>query len=585
MKRYLSLILCAVMLLGVFTSCSTLKGDDKGMVLDVYMSTPIVDFDPALHFNDDALTKIFDMIYEGLTDLDENGKWFKALMKNYKYTKNKDGSGYTLLIKLNLTKWTDGRTVQAQDFVYAWKRILDPDFRCEAAAMLYDIRNAFDVKMGDASIDDLGVAAVDTYALEIYFDHDIDVNHFFEMMASPAMVPLREDIVSRDKYWAKQTSTIVTNGPFALKALNKGEIMRLERSNYYYLNAEDETEPLDHYVIPYRLLTQYAYGDTTVQLAKFEAGELYYIDEIPLASRKQYKDTATVTDNLNTLTYVFNESNKLFQKAEVRRALSMALDRNAIADIVTFAAPATGLIGPKVFDATTGSSFRAVGGELIKTAADVSGAKSLLSSAGVTSGKFTITIRSNDVDRAVADYVKGVWEGLGFTVTVRELDSSKVAGYDNAYLDDFTEAYYAGDYDVIGIDMLMLGTDPWCTLAPFASKFSGNGVDMNSANYDVKGHNCGYLSADYDAIIEKAFEDKTVAGRTAVLHDAEKKLMEDMPVCPLVFLQDAYLIHPDLSGYKSYYYGTRDFKRMKNKNYVPVETEEEIPGAATTAAK
>ena len=102
MKRYLSLILCAVMLLGVFASCSTLKGDDKGMVLDVYMSTPIVDFDPALHFNDDALTKIFDMIYEGLTDLDENGKWTKALIKSYKYTKNKDGSGWTLLIKLNL---------------------------------------------------------------------------------------------------------------------------------------------------------------------------------------------------------------------------------------------------------------------------------------------------------------------------------------------------------------------------------------------------------------------------------------------------------------------------------------------------
>jgi oligopeptide transport system substrate-binding protein len=177
MKRIISLLLCAVMLLGVLSACTTIEGDNSGMVIDVYMTNPLTDFDPTMHFDDNSMIKIFDLIYEGLTDLDEEGKWKKALMKSYEF-KGNDEDGYSLLITLNSTRWTDGRTVQSADFVYAWKRILDPDFKCEAAALLYDIKNARDVKLGDASIDDVGVSSVDTYVLQIDFDHKIDVDLF-----------------------------------------------------------------------------------------------------------------------------------------------------------------------------------------------------------------------------------------------------------------------------------------------------------------------------------------------------------------------------------------------------------------------
>ena len=194
-------MLCAVMLLGVLASCTTIEGDNSGMVIDVYMTTELFDFDPALHYNDDAMVKILDLIFEGLTDIDENGKWKKALMKSYEI-KGNDEDGYYMLITLNSTRWSDGRTVQAADLVYAWKRILDPDFRSEAAALLFDIKNARDVKLGDASIDDVGIAAVDTYVLQIYFETKIDYDVFLRNLASPALVPLREDIVARDANWA-----------------------------------------------------------------------------------------------------------------------------------------------------------------------------------------------------------------------------------------------------------------------------------------------------------------------------------------------------------------------------------------------
>ena len=571
MKRMISLMLCAVMLLGVLSACTTLEKGDKGMVINVYIATELFDFDPARHFNDDAMVKIYDLIYEGLTDLDENGKWKKALMKEYEIIGNAE-DGYSMLITLNNTRWSDGRTVQAADFVYAWKRILSVDYHSEAATLLYDVKNAYEVKQGDVSIDDVGIAAVDTYVIQVDFVSEINVDNFFQKLASPALVPLREDIVDRDTYWATQTATIATNGPFAIKEINKGGVLRLERSVQYYLNPEAENQALDTYVIPYKMLNDYSVTDV---IAEFEAGKLFYVAEIPLASRAEYKKEAKVTDLLATHTYCFNTNNELFKDARVRRALSMALDRNEIVNIVTFAKPATGLIPEKVFNTTAKTSFRKEGENLIASNADVAGAKALLQQAGVTSGSFSIAIRQNEVDRAVADYVKGVWESLGFKVTVEEIKPKKLIDYDRAYADTFAVKYETGNFDVIAIDAQMLSTDPFTALAPFAAAFSGNGVDMNSANYDLYPHVTGYNSEAYNSLIASAYAEKDASARAAILHEAEKLLMEDMPIVPLFFMQDAYLIHDDLSGYKSSYFGSRDFKGMKLKNYMdylPKET-------------
>lgn len=574
MKRVLSLMICAVMLLGALAGCTTIEEGTKGMIIDVYMTREMVDFDPALHFNDDAMVQVFDLIFEGLTDLDENGKWKKALMKEYELLGN-DDDGWYMLITLKNTKWTDGRTVQAADFVYAWKRILNATFKSEAAALLYDITNARDVKMGDVSIDDVGISAVDVYVLQVNFDKKPDVDRFFTAVSSPALVPLREDIVERDAHWAKQASGIVTNGPFAIKSLTKGEVMRLERSGYYYLDDE-KNEALDKYVIPYRLVTNYSYGDAAAQLEKFEAGELFYLDEIPLASREQYKNEAVITDELATHTYYFNTNNKLFSDARVRRALSMAIDRNEIVKIVTYAKAATGLIPYNVFETSVGTSFREIGGDVIAAAADVAGAKALLGEAGVNGGSFTITVRNDEADLAVAAYVKGVWESLGFKVTVEEVAPAKIKGTDkNIYSEAITERYQSGDFDVIALDLQMLAPDAFVALAPFAAEFSGNGVNMDSPTYDVYGHATGYKNDAYDALIEKAYAAANAADRAAALHEAETMLMADMPVMPLIFLQDAFLIHDDLSGYGSSYYASREFKQMKLKNYTAYLPEED----------
>jgi len=565
-KKAISLILAALMGITSLSGCSTLKGDDKGATINMYLTTEVHNFDPHCSIVDDAQLKVLSLIYEGLTTMGENGKWQKALMKDYSVESNKDDD-FSIIVNLKETRWSDGRTVQAADFVYAWKRLLDAELPNEAASLLYEIKNARAIKQGDKSIDDLGVSAPDIYVLKIEFERKIDLDVFFANCSSIALVPLREDVITRygETVWATKPSTIVTNGPFQPREMTE-TTLRLERSAYYFRDPEKK-QALDKYVIPFRLLVDFSKGDASKQLEAFNDGTLDYNGEIPLNQRAALADQVKLTDMMATHTYVFNTKNPLFAKAEVRRALSMALDRQAIADIVVYADPATGYIPTKVFDTAKGTSFREVGGDLLNTTADVAGAKNLLKSAGVTSGSFEITVRKgNAVDLAVANYVVGVWKGLGFDVSIKELGRDSVTVDEDSYpCDEFLEAYDSSDFDVIAIDMNMLSPYAFNALSQFSAPFSGNGVDMNSDDYDMFTHVSGYSSAAYDELIQQAYNDQS----TDILHQAEKKLMEDMPVCPLVFLKDAYLVSDDLKGVSSDYYGTRDFNEAKLKDYVP----------------
>ena len=582
MKKALSLILVVLMLASVLVGCTTLEktetGDyDKGAIIKVNLTSETYNFDPQQSITDDSMLKVMSLLYEGLTRLDKNGKWENAIMKKYKIEKDTEDE-FSILVYLKNTRWSDARTVQAADFTYAWKRMLDPDASCEAASLLFDIKNARDIKLGDATIDDLGATAVDTYTIRIEFEHKIDLDEFFVKCSSLAMSPLREDVVSHygEEHWSAKTTTIVTDGPFVPKGIEYGSLLRLDRNAYYFIDPEKNQAP-DKYVIPYRVVTEYERGDASDMLAAYNAGEIFYDGEIPLAERANLKKKATVTDLMSSHSYLFNVNNELFSDARVRKALSLALDRQAIADIVVFADPATGFIPNKVYDVKLGSSFRKVGGKLIESSADVDGAKQLLSEAGVRGGSFTITVRDNEVDLAVADYVKGVWENLGFNVKIDALSFSKLKGDSSIAVDDFEEAYDSGDFDVIAYDMVMSSPFAFPALAPFALSFSGNGVDMASETYDLYGHVSGFNSEEYNALIESVYNETDKAKQYELLHDAEEMLLDEMPVMPLVFLKDAYIANGKvISGIKTDYYGTRDFKDLKQKNYMKYkETETE----------
>ena len=561
MKKLISMLLLVATLTLTLAGCTTLEEDEKGATINVYIGNEISDYDPALAYTDDSAAKVLGLVYEGLTRINSKGKVENALMKSYKIIEDPEKNDYRMQITIKNTKWSDGRVVAADDVVYAWKRILDPEFTCSAAALLFDIKNARDVKHGDNSIDDLGVAAIDDTVIEVQFEEKIDYDLFLENLACLALVPLREDIVTRYESFGTSTTSLCTNGPFAIKGLEEGESLMLERNVYYYRDTDND-DPLDKYVLPYRLMINFAANEEENTTA-YENGEIFYLGEIGLSKRADYADDAKVTDLLSTHSYIMNTTKSVFSDAATRVALSNALDRNAIASLVTFATPATGLIPGTVYDTKGGDSFRENGGDLISATA----------SSGSGSGSFTLTVRNNAVDVAIAEYSKGVWEAMGFSVTIEALSAS-----------EYKEVYESGDYDMIAVDYQCPSTDAFGALAVFAPAFSGNGIDIQNDNYDYVPYIPGYDNAAYNELIESAFLEKDRAARSQYLHDAEALLMQDMPIIPVVFNQDAYVYNSDvLSGIKDYYYGYRNFNRLNMKNWRDYE-ETSAQGETTTAA-
>lgn len=559
MKKLITMLLAAAMSVTLLAGCgSSLKEDEKGATVNLYIGTEIVDFDPAIAFTDDSAVKVLGLVYEGLTRIGANGKVEKALMKEYEIVEDVEEGEYSMLIEINDTKWSDGRVVSADDVVYAWKRILDPEFSNTAAPLLFDIKNARDVKMGDMSIDDLGIAAVDNTVLEVKFEGKIDYDLFLENLACLALVPLREDVVTRyakeGTSFGTKVSSMCSNGPFAVKGLDSGDSLTLERNVYYYrITDKDKADALDKYVLPYRLVVNFD-ADVEENTLAYENGEIFYLSEIAASKRTEYAKKAKVSNLLSTTSIIFNAENEIFDDADVRRGLSMALDRKAIADIVTFADPATGLVPPAVYDKKVGDSFRKNGGDLISVTADAAGAKSLINKA---SGKFAITCRDDEIEIAIAESCADAWEALGYKVEVNELNLRR-----------YRKAYEEGDYDVILLDYQSLSTDSFGVLAPFATAFSGQGIDIQNDNYDPVSFIKGYENDEYNELIENAFAEKNRAARSAVLHEAEALLMEDMPIIPLIFNKDAYVYNSKvLSGIDSYYYGFRDFNDLKMKNW------------------
>lgn len=151
-------------------------------------------------------------------------KVVKAQAKSVKVLDKPSDDYYAIEIKLNYTCWSDGTQVLAADYIYAWKRILEPGFRGEAANMLFDIKNARAVNSGDVSVDDLGVSDVATDVIRIEFEGKPITTSFMNILQVRCLSRFAEiavDKVAAD--WSSSSSIVVCNGPFCVRTYTPGE--------------------------------------------------------------------------------------------------------------------------------------------------------------------------------------------------------------------------------------------------------------------------------------------------------------------------------------------------------------------------
>ena len=579
MKKVLAFLLALSMCLALVTGCTKIDSDDpaqKGPEFDVYLGTKVMNLDPAISYTDENAVKILSLIFEGLTKLDENGKLKKALAKKMEITEDPKTGKERLEITINDTYWSDGSSVQANDVIYAWKRILDPGFDSPAASMLYCIKGARDAKRGDISIDDIGLYSVKKDKFIVEFEEGTDIDEFIYNTSSPALVPLRENkVASYPDTWSRSATDLSTNGPFRVKKFSDDpkEHITLERSKYYYLNQEVETEAIDKFVTPFRIHVRYDVPmDKTVVsstaetdiLTMYRNKELFYITGLTAATAPAYGDEVQIEEEASAFMFYFNLSTSAFKEPAIRKAFSMALDRNYVAQLAGLGTtPATGVLNDKVYDTKNGTSFREAGGAVINPAGDLEGAKAALKEADIYPEDYDdiyILVRQNEVndsyasaqlgfmsnEKAIAQYAASVWKQLGFNVVVRATDNAT-----------FEDAYKTGDYDVVGMDYQMISAYPVYDLAAFSNEYSGTAVPVK-----------GYKNEQFDALLTSAFEESDAAKKAEILHEAETVLINDYAVVPVIFNTNAYVVSGELSKVTNNYWGAQLFTKTQLKDYV-----------------
>ena len=554
MKRIIALILLAALAFSVslsFVGCGA--PEDPGAEIGVYLGDRAFDFDPSDYYVDSNAEQVMSLLFEPLFTVDEDGDLECAAADDYDINEKER----EIVITLRETYWSDDVQVKAQDYIYAWRDvILEPNNPNHAAALFYDIENAIEVKNGRASLYEFGAVASDVFEITIKYREGADTEQLLKNLASVATSPLREDVVSKAKtYWSKSIVTIVTNGPFKVKIFDEalGEF-ELERNLGFHQNSK--VEDYDDEVIPYKLISTFRVDDTFVDLtySDIENKTVFYLGDAPLSDRAANKDKAVTFDDLSTYSYVFNTEKPLFAIKEVRQALSMALDREAIVSALTFGKAATGFLPDTVAKNVYGKN---IPNRLTGTLAEAEALLSEVDFKGIDKS-FTLTVNDDEESLAIAEIAKAAWESLGFEVKINAVGSVSSKIMDQATAEFVTindskiqalakEASYGKrDFDIIALDWQMYSDDPFVALSAFTSHLNGNGVDFTTGKY--RSTVSGWWSSEYDNYMNIAYlagDDKYA--EAGALEMAEKYLIENCPVIPVIYGQSFAFVNEELS--------------------------------------
>lgn len=591
MKRLLALTLACLFVVSALVGCGgedadKKKDEIKGAEIQMFLTTLPESIDPAASYTTVDHIRYMGLLYEGLTTINEKGKLENALCKSYEYEFNQRTGNLELLITLENSRWSDGNKITADDFRFAWKRILLPENKNANAALLYPILNAKKVKEGLCSEDDFGMYSLKNNLIQITFEKDYvneddhtkgevkkKVEYFMRRLASPALVPLREDVVDEEtKDWCKPNgSTYVTNGPFKIKAWNSGEFS-LERSVNYRCVGDSESNDIDQEVKPYKLITAYYNGQRAGDhYQHFVDEKCFYLNlnsapaEVVEGFGKKVEEDATLS---STVVYL-DHTHELFQDVRVRQALSLALDRSAMA-AATNSSPATGFVPTGVEDVKVSADFRKKGGDLWAKNANMEEAKRLIEEAGIKPNDYVISIEFSNLradDEELATALQDAWKELGFkkirfgSKKQMYIDSKENGTYE---LNKNNEAVDAAS--VIIVNQQSMTSDAYSVLTAFSGEYGGNVVDVTLKDVVYGENTIAYADEAYDELCAAFVNADDVKTRTAAMHEAEKYLAEQMPVIPLVF-NNSYYVTQKLSGYETDKFGRLDFTQLEQKNF------------------
>lgn len=596
MKKLVCLLLVVVMAISLVSCGSSLEEGEKGAIIKMCLTTLPDTFDPSAYSIDADCAKIYSLIYMGLTTLNSKGELSKGLAYEWGYYYDSIYEEDKMYFQMYETGWSDGRSVSSSDFVYAWSRILSPESNSPYASLLYCVKNAKAVKMGDMTSDDLGLAAADDTRIEITFEDGYvkgngqDVaKQFATTVANIAFAPLREDKVGVDWTTGFALSEVMSCGPYSLRSYsNTSDLRKLELERNTFYRRDDDDDALDEYVTPYKIIFTYDAENGELEKAseQFDAKDVHYLAEFNKTTYEKYASKVKSANNLSSYVYYFNTENKLFKDSRVRQALSLAIDRNAVAELIGCGSVAANSFVPNgVFaaGASKGSGFNK-DSNVYSTSADTDKAKALLKEAGVKSGSFTITYineSESDANKQVAEYIAEAWSALGFNVSTKSV-SWKIGSTSKGIRDVLANAD-GEQFDVFAVDLAMSSVNAEAYLLQFANGYSGGSVSLTEENADNK-HFTGFDDEEYNKLAAQIVAESDGSARAELLHQMELLLAEKSPATALVFGKNSYVASSKLSDYGTYYNGAPTFFETELEGWRDINKQIEAEEAALEEA-
>lgn len=541
-KRMAAVLLMLALLAGLAAGCGE---QEEALTVSAAIGDGIETLDPIYAVDEEDQT-VLAHLYENLLREETDGTGAVTLVggmaKSWESEENHDGT-VTWTFKLRSARWSDGRVVEASDFVYAWRRLANPLSNSPFATLLSVVAGYDEARAtGDTTL--LQVTAKNATTLEVVLNGNYDW-FLTDVCTSVAASPLREDIVivARDaavdrnkareeetgvagteKWWTR-TEDLVTNGPYVLESYDEREALTLARFDRYH---DNETGP--------RELTFRFVSSAEKAQSLYDEGEVNLI--WPMTDEwmeTMAGDEAWIPEpELGTYSVLLNNEHPILADALVRQAMTMAIDRNALAQAAGVTARAAeALVPPGVPDDDEHEDFRTCAGALLdntpETYADrCQQARQLLAEAGYDSGYHLGELEYLYVDTAEnAAVAEELARQLLDALNVRVIPAATEEK-------DLRAALMAGEYVLAGMELKAVANDAEGFLMNWTSDSGSNVIRYENSAYDT-----------LLAIIASAPDGMA---RLGCLHDAEMLLLGDNALSPLYTRVTAWTLRESLAG-------------------------------------
>ena len=584
MKKIIAAVLALVLILSLAACAKKTDNADDGSKktakdsIAVCLASEPDTIDPALNSAVDGAT-LLTHLFSGLA------KWAQtedgtleivpdAAKELTEGVVNNDGTvTYTYTLKDGL-KWSDGKDVTANDYVFAWKRAASLDLAADYGYM-FEVVDGYDDEKND-----LNVQATDAKTIVVTLKNAI--TYWNELLAFPTYFPVREDVVSNEA-WATDPSTYVCNGLYKLSSWEHNSRITLEK------NADHP----DAASVTMNKIEFYLSDDANNMLSNFKNGEWSLIDDVPTneiaAIKAEYPDEFFNVGQLGTYYVCWNINEEILPsdskltgaeaeaaKAEIRNAVSLLIDRNYIVNDIAQGGqlPASSFVAMGLTDADGKTEFykntgysKEYDGYFDASADAVTSnfekAITILKKYykyDEATGKFTnfpkmtYLYNTSEAHQAIGEYIQSSFAKVGIEMSM-----------ENQEWNTFLNTRKDGNYSIARNGWLADYNDPICFLDMWTSGSGNNDIQFGKgAHKDVKGYSLdltkygyndkvenGTWAETYDVLIARIKSCTDDTNRYAMMHIAEDMLMATGCVTPIYYYTDMYMIDKNVKGFFS----------------------------------